>query len=165
MEAGSKAVISNIFNNINRTLSDLSTEHLRLNYLQKLNSYIPPTSIFFGQYPCSEKWQIVFKKAEGQMINLRRVLQLFLELPNVFDTIFQYLQQEQTSCGTVTSFLSGSLWKLTKASCDENKIYLPFAMYYDDFECCNSLGTKAGIYKLEQFTYHFYVYHLNIFRC
>lgn len=45
--------------------------------------------------------------------------------------------------------MSGELWQVTRTKLDTCKTYFPVIMYFDDFECCNSLGSKAGLYKIE----------------
>lgn len=151
----SKESISSIFIDVKSTLSQLGSEYLRLNYFKKMKCYIPPKPVCFGEYPFAEKSEslgenalLSFKKAEGQIIPLREIFKLFLELPNIFNTVVEYMKYEESSPDVVTSFLSASLWQKTKLDLCKNKLFLPVIMYYDDFECCNPLGSKAGIYKI-----------------
>lgn len=148
-----KSEISCVFKDVKKTLASLSSEYLRLNYFQKLKSYVPPKTVFFGEYACLGKTKagadtLVYKKAEGQIMDLRTVLKLFLELPTVYQAICSYMEHEQQPSDIVTSFMSAKLWQEMKTKLDTNKIYLPLVMYFDDFECCNPLGSKAGLYKI-----------------
>lgn len=153
VESEGKSEISTVFNNIKKTLACLSSEYLRLNYFQKLKSYVPPKTIYFGEYSCSGKSKttsdtLVYKKAEGQIVDLITVFKLFLELPGVYQVVCSYMEHEQISSDIVTSLMSAELWQVMKTKLDSNKMYLPLVMYFDDFECCNPLGSKAGLYKI-----------------
>lgn len=54
---------------------------------------------------------MVIQKAEGQIIELNKVLKQFLELPNVFDNIVSYMQNEESLCddNIRTTILQGTL--------------------------------------------------------
>lgn len=85
------------------------------------------------------------------MIPLRRVLQLFFELPNVFQTLIDFARAETTRFDETnkifTSVYQGSVWKnvLTQYG---SKIVFRLYLYYDDFEICNPLSTAAGVHKI-----------------
>lgn len=104
LNTASRQAISGVFKGVHTTFAELSTEYLRLSYFHKLNSYVPPQTIYFGEYSCYEKSKatntdatMVYKKAEGQIIELRKILKLFLELPDVFGTIKLYMEEEERS--------------------------------------------------------------------
>ncbi|CAG5083878.1 Protein of unknown function [Cotesia congregata] len=97
----------------------------------------------------SIKW--TKKACYGQIISLRAVLKKFLELPNVFKTIMNFMQTESArieSQGDIySSLFQGTLWKNISGAFQE-KIVIPLYLYYDDFEIDNPLSTSAGIYKV-----------------
>lgn len=97
----------------------------------------------------SIKW--TKKACYGQIISLRAVLKNFLELPNVFKTIMNFMQTESArieSQGDIhSSLFQGTLWKNISGAFQE-KIVIPLYLYYDDFEINNPLSTSAGIYKV-----------------
>lgn len=137
------------------TFATLRTEHLRLKYFENCQCYIKPLSFKIGERSSLQKVNtayqpdLIFKKAEGQIVSLRSVFKLFLELPDVYATIIQYMEDETSvSSELLSSFIQGRLWKTIKARFEKDIVVLPVLMYFDDFECCNPLGSKAGIYKI-----------------
>jgi len=56
------------------------------------------------------------EKSEGQIIELHKILKQFLELPNVFDNIICYMQEEEFLYeeNIYRSILETELWKEVK---------------------------------------------------
>jgi len=82
------------------------------------------------------------------MISLRLILKKQFEHSNFFNVIVGYLRQVQENNNPciIKSFVQSSLWKVKLNN--ENKIILPYFLYYDDFEVNNPLGSHAGTQKL-----------------
>lgn len=141
--------------NVKHTFICLRSEYLRLKYFENCQSYIKPETFKIGEYSTLQKVNtphppnLVFKKAEGQIIPLRKVLKSFLELPGIFNNIISFINTEMSAPpDLLSSFMQGNLWKTIKKYFEKDTIVLPLLLYFDDFECCNPLGSKAGIYKI-----------------
>ena len=80
------------------------------------------------------------------MIPMKEVLTYFLELPNVFNIIMNYIKKIE-SCNCICSILQSKRWKDIKKS-HPNKIMLPFTLYGDDFEINKALGSHRQINKM-----------------
>lgn len=66
----------------------------------------------------------------------------------MYDVCQNYLLQEDSASSVpISSIFQGSLWKTIKLKFID-KIVFPLYLYFDDFECCNPLGSKAGIHKI-----------------
>lgn len=147
--------VRDLFKEIKNIFELLGTEHKRLKFLEDNKCYIKPNALSVGEKPIlkkinkSSEANMVIQKAEGQIIELNKVLKQFLELPNVFDNIVSYMQNEESLCdeNIRTTILQGTLWKEVKLKFP-NKIIIPLYLFCDDFEPNNPLGTKSGIYKV-----------------
>lgn len=147
--------VRDLFKEIKNIFELLGTEHKRLKFLEDNKCYIKPNAFSEGEKTIlkkinkSSEANMVIQKAEGQIIELNKVLKQFLELPNVFDNIVSYLQNEESVCddNIRTTILQGTLWKEVKLKFP-NKIIIPLYLFCDDFEPNNPLGTKSGIYKV-----------------
>jgi hypothetical protein len=141
--------------NVKHIFTCLRSEYLRLKYFENnCQSYIKPETFTIGEHTTLQKINtphqpnLVFKKAEGQIIPLRKSFKSFLELPGVVD-IVTYMNAEMSAGSDVlSSFIQGNLWKTTREKFSKDVIVLPLLFYFYDFECCNPLGTKAGVYKI-----------------
>lgn len=90
---------------------------------------------------------IEIRKAEGQIIPLKKCLKEYLELPGIFESILTYMEQECLVKDDISSIFQGKLWREIEPKF-VGKIVLPYYLYFDDFESCNSLGSRAGNYKI-----------------
>uniref|UniRef100_A0A1Y1N501 C2H2-type domain-containing protein n=1 Tax=Photinus pyralis TaxID=7054 RepID=A0A1Y1N501_PHOPY len=151
--------ISNVFSDLLNVLEELGSEYLRFKYFTNLNTYIKPETFIIGEQPSLQKLRsrndisnstaMTFKKIEGQIIPLRKIFKLFLELPNIFQTIMSYMQKEMSlPPHLLSSVFQGQIWRNLVQKYPNDKIILPLLIYFDDFECCNPLGSKAGVYKI-----------------
>lgn len=147
--------VMDVFTQINKTFTSLSSEYLRLKYFTQLNSYVKPESFLVGEYnslksvSASTDPVSCVKRAESQFISMRKTFKLFLEIPDVFQSIIAYIKTELSVSPEIrSSFLNGNIWKSMLSKFNKNNIVLPVVMYFDDFECCNPLGSRAGIYKI-----------------
>lgn len=144
-----------LFKKINNIFDTLDTEHKRFKFLEDNKYYIKPQAFFLGKRSINKMNKssgysnMIIQKSEGQIIELRKTLKAFLELPNVFNDIVSYMKNEESLCdeNVRTSILQGNLWKELKLEFP-NKIIIPLYLFCDDFEPNNPLGSKSGIYKV-----------------
>lgn len=73
-------------------------------------------------------------------------MQKFLELPNVFTNILKYLNKCKTNTTLLSSIFHGQMWKSKESN--QNKLTLPIALFFDDVEINNPLGSRKSIHKL-----------------
>jgi len=104
-----------------------------------INSYLAPRKKKL-------KKQLVVHHKKLALIPIKLVLKKFLELPNVFTSIVEYMKECQNNTTLLTSIYHGEMWK--SIVLEENKITLPIALYFDDFEINNPLGSRKSIHKL-----------------
>lgn len=91
--------------------------------------------------------EIALKRVEAQKFNLHIKLKQFLELPQVFNKIVSYIEKENASQDLIFSIYQGSLWKDLSKSFGKKTVF-PLFLFFDDFEPCNALGSRAGVYKI-----------------
>lgn len=91
---------------------------------------------------------MVLKPVNVYYLPISTILKLFLEIPGVFDTIFEFqnkLLRDDTS--DMINVVNGKLWHKISESF-KDKIVFPLIFYFDDFEVGNPLGSHAGCYKI-----------------
>lgn len=121
--------------------SEVQTYHLLMSFLEKKGLYIEPKEIIIGREGG--------KCLTAQYVPLSETLKKFLTLPGVVKILKKNLLSSANSGDELSSFLDGDLWKQQKANFfQKDGILLPIMHYYDDFETCNPLGSKAGVHKL-----------------
>lgn len=143
--------LENEFKNINDIFESFGTEYLRFEYLKKSNSFISPEPFYIGNQTVLDNVSVPgvkIKKDLGQKLSINQKLKMFLELPNVYQQILEYIAEEALpNSGVISSIIHGTLWKDLETRF-ENKTFFPLLLFYDDFEPCNPLGSRAVIYKL-----------------
>ena len=80
------------------------------------------------------------------MIEIKEVSRHFLELPNVFMIVKDYIEKME-KCDCICSVLQSERWKEIKKLYN-NKIVFPITCYGDDFEINNPLGSHRKISKI-----------------
>lgn len=127
-----------------KPFEQLDSYHLLVAYLQKRGLFIMPKVTILGREPDG-------KLLTAQYVPLSKTLELFLALPGVLKTVKDNFMISNCDDGYLKSFLDGDLWKEKKkkfVNTSKKGTILPFMHYYDDFETCNPLGSKAGLHKL-----------------
>lgn len=82
-----------------------------------------------------------------QFIPISKVLKAFFELPGIFSRTLNYIKELEDNTNKIKyNFMQGSLWKNKKILFGD-KIVFPIAIYYDDYESNNPLGSHKGIAK------------------
>lgn len=136
---------------LQKPFENLNTEHFRLKSLEESTYYIRPSSFIIcemrGPVRVASRVQHDIVKCEAQFISLRQVLKNFLELPNVYNSIIEFMAEAAKDKYNISSVLQGQIWKNV---CDlfTDRIVLPLYIFFDEFETGNPLGSKAGIHKL-----------------
>lgn len=75
-----------------------------------------------------------------QFIPISKVLIAYFELPGIFSRTLNYIKELADNTNKIKyNFMQGSLWENKKVSFD--KIVFPVAIYYDDYESNNPLGS------------------------
>ncbi|XP_066585871.1 uncharacterized protein [Prorops nasuta] len=144
--------VKQIFNIISNPFKRLETEYLRQKYLLESGCFVKPQPFFIKPILHKRKHcgteKIDVKSATGQFISMREVLKQFLELPNIYEQIVSYMEtMEERRMGTIGSFLQAELWSKIKIKFN-GKIVLPLAIYYDDLEINNPIGSHASVQKI-----------------
>ena len=144
--------IEAIFNSSKTILDKFSTEHKRFSqyenkgYMLRPLEYEIDTQIIKTNLDNVE----VFKEEKIfiQYIPLKWSLKLLLEIPNLFDTLQNYMSELKMETDIISNFIQGKFWKNKSKSFDKEKIVCPLFVYYDEFNTGNNLGSHAGDQKL-----------------
>lgn len=141
-------------NAINRIFESFKTEYLRLKYFETSNTFIRSRHFHIGSQTVLDNIStpgvpgIKYKADTGQKLPIQYKLKMFLELPNVYNEVLKYTTKESlANDGVISSIIHGSLWKKLQNNF-KNKVFFPLMLFYDDFEPCNPLGSRAVIYKI-----------------
>ena len=137
-----------------KALDNLRSDFKRMQFLKRTNVLIEPKPFLLGEIDDDKKENnataLKKKKCYGYIISIREVLKNFLELPNVFNIIKDFMNSEQAvgiDKKIYYNLFQGKRWnEILKAYGD--KIVIPLYFYFDDFEINNSLSTAAGIHKI-----------------
>lgn len=129
------------------------TEYRRLQYFKRNGCFISPIKFFIGKIHDNKKTKSntiwTEKTCYGYYVPMRTVLEKFMELPNVYDDINNFMRDEISSYdkNIYSSVFHGSCWQKISTAFD-NKFVVPLFLYFDDFEVCDPLSTAAGIHKI-----------------
>ena len=136
--------IDSMFDTIKGCFKNFSTEYKIFKHFETCGEYIPPKEYLIGHRleGVNTRCGIQAKHVPvyGQFVELRKVLERFLELPYAFESTISYIKvlKEESEC--VTNFIQSPLWKRKIVSYNKDDIVLPLFIYYDDFEPNNPLG-------------------------
>lgn len=135
-----------------RIYDESSTEHKRLQHFKNTGHFIRPVSVKLGTKPYEKKegenTVKTFKQCSAYSVPLGNVLKMFLELPNVFKEIREFIQRETAQeKGIYTSVYTGDVWREISKHFD-GKIVIGLDFHFDDFEVVDPLGAAKGIYKI-----------------
>ncbi|CAG9761272.1 unnamed protein product [Ceutorhynchus assimilis] len=149
-----KIIVADEFSKINEKFQMLKTEHMRFKYFKNSETFLRPKSFYIGtrttlsNISSTEALEVIIKNAEVKKICLKTKLKHFLELPNVYSNILLFIEKETATPEVLSSVYQGALWNKMKAKFGTRTVF-PFSLFLiDDFEPCNSLGSRAGLYKV-----------------
>lgn len=145
--------IANAFNI--ELFENMESDYLRIKCFKELKTYIEPTPFLIGESrgykKINGKMEWTVEKHNGYRVSMSSVLKMFLQLPNVLDTIVNYMKHETSKKNkrVYSSIFSGSRWKdISSIKELEGKLVLPLMLYHDDFEVCDPLSPTAGKHKI-----------------
>lgn len=143
--------VRNSFDVAFKPFEDVSSEYKRFKIFKTLG-YIEPQSYIIGSTfdPKYKDGQMSKENVPkcGQFIPMRRTLEQFLNLPNVLESILEYMKELYNNDEVLSNFIQGKIWKEKVLLHFVNKIVIPIILYYDDFDTNNALGAHKTIQKL-----------------
>ena len=86
-----------------------------------------------------------YKWSQAVYIPLANSLKALLEIPRFLDEILSYMEEIANSKDIIVNIMQCALWNENYASRYKDEIVMPLYIYYDDLECGNPLGSKAGV--------------------
>lgn len=146
-----KSEIENMFDTLENAFSQVKTEYHRTNLFLKNNLFFKPETVIIGY--TNEKKSVnnietlTMVPVQCHLLSMKLNLKNFLQLPGVYNTIINYIDDTSKNNEVLTSFLNGSTWRNIKIKF-KGKIVLPIFVYYDDVEIGNPLGSHSGIHKM-----------------
>ncbi|XP_063382362.1 uncharacterized protein LOC134668830 isoform X1 [Cydia fagiglandana] len=125
----------------------VDTEWKLLQYFEGLGCYIKPQQYIIDSsvIPCLQNGSNILqtKTAKGTMVSLKELFKCFFELPSVFESTLTNMENLQSQTGKpLSNFIQGSLWK--SKILGRSGIFIPYFLYFDDFETGNALGSHSG---------------------
>lgn len=146
-------VINKIEPLLTQPLSQLDTEHKRIEYFKKKETYIQPKSLVIGHRLERVKRSGVVRlqpiTCEQHFIPLHKVLKSFFSLENILSETLCYMSQLSRTGENVAieNFIQGTYWR-SRLSQRQGKTVIPLFIFFDDYETGNALGSRAGLHKL-----------------
>ena len=139
-----------MMNIMNEGFNIFKSEHKTLKLLQELNLLIMPKSITIKSYlaPGTRKGKRVriIRRSDLSIINLNSVLKNILELPGMFNALIENIKNKSND-ESVVSFFTSTFWKSVILKYP-GRILIPIAIYFDDLEINNPLGSRKGKTKI-----------------
>lgn len=137
-----------------QSFHDFSSENYQLKYFIQCESLILPKNytvrenlVLRGKFGNKT---IDFIKENIQCVPISKVLQKFFELPYIFTDTMKYMQTVSNQKEIISNVIQTQFWK-DEIKSYGNKIVLPIALYYDDYETNNVLGSHRGLGKCGAF--------------
>lgn len=144
-----RELIKNMLSLLKNPFKELKTEYLRFKFFKNSNFFVEVESLHLGEKIVDKKVhdQVVLHSMEAhvQYVPIKKTLKLFLEIPNIYKDIQDYVVK---LCNRVEirNVMQGELWHNIKYNVKKN--ILPLYLYFDDFEVGNPLGSHAGKNKI-----------------
>lgn len=138
---------------LNEIFNKLKSDYLRMKFFENSDTLFRSESFYIGSQRALDNISkpgapgIKLNPDLGQKCSLELKLKKFLELPNVYNDISNYIIEETSRQTVITSVIQGRLWKNIQNSF-QGKVIFPLLLFYDDFEPCNALGSRAAVYKI-----------------
>lgn len=146
-------VINEIEPLLTNPLSQLNTEHKRLEYFKNKETLIQPEAMVIGERLEKVKRLGITRlqpiTCEQHFIPLRKVLKLFFSLGNILSETLDYMISLNRSGENIAieNFIQGTFWR-SKMCQRQGKTIIPIFIFFDDYETGNALGSRAGQHKL-----------------
>ncbi|XP_058798086.1 uncharacterized protein LOC131668172 [Phymastichus coffea] len=141
--------LNNILNLMKNIFFNYSTYHKAIKsfkYLFYVESEVVPVANILKTKRIHRRKKYVSVKVSVASVPIKKVLKHFLELPNVYSSIVNYINEKE-KCKCICSIFHSERWKYIKNKFP-GKIVLPFTVFGDDFEINNPIGSHKGRNKL-----------------
>lgn len=141
--------MNRVFDMIENCFDPFDTEHKILNYFTAVEKFVPPEKTKIGESKAPKRKCTILMQLKDEFVYLmplKKTLKLFLELPNVLNTILEYQRNINIDDGVLRNVVNGTLWKTQTENV--TGIVIPLYVFYDDFESGNPLGSHAGKHKI-----------------
>jgi hypothetical protein len=124
-----------------------STDYQRMKYYLEQDSLVPFNANHIAYSNRRNRIGLEESKSiKCYTFDLPHLFRKYLELPNVFETVKNCLNNSALSEDLISSFLQGNIWQ-KKIANFKNEIVIPLSLFIDDFEPNNVLGSKSKIHK------------------
>jgi len=149
IELNTHTDLNSMFYILYNSFTDFSSEYKTIQYFKKLNCLIEPQEISIGAVIDSKRkkaiTQTVITNKEICILPLEKILQKFLELPEVYDKITSNIKRIKQN-KIKTNLLQSEVWNCIEQQF-ENDVF-PLILYFDELEINNPLGSHRGVHKL-----------------
>lgn len=136
--------VNKCFENYSKVFDCLKTEDQR-KLILKQKGFIDSEIITIGTIPketiVDNKTTFGFQVLEGIRVPLRKSLKVFLEIPNIFIQILDYMDELTKDNDLITNIIQADLWIRKYSHRFTKEIILPLYLFYDDLEVGNCLGS------------------------
>lgn len=138
-------------NILKEPLKNLETEYQRLKKFKSTGYYVQARDYVVGSRFDERLIESQVRKetcdVKAKFIPMREVLQQFLSLSGVLETILNYMESLQKEKELLSNFIQGEIWQ-NKMQFYKDKIVIPLFLFFDDLEVNNALGSHATVQKL-----------------
>lgn len=85
-----------------------------------------------------------------KLFDLKSMFTKFLNLPGILPTIENFIKEKQECKDSISNVVQTPLWEdlISQETKNDDVVYLPLLLYFDDFEPQNALGSHSGAYKI-----------------
>ena len=150
--------VDDCFLSYSKILDDVNTEKKRFTTLKKKGFRMPEEFLLGSVYEevdiDLETSYLKSVKKYGVYVPLKYSLKMFLEIPGMLSTIFNYVTELKEKSHFMKNFMQGSIWNSNFANSqntnqltNNNKITLPLMIYFDEFVAGSALGANATATK------------------
>lgn len=126
------------------------TIHVRMKHFKDAGTYIAPEPIYLANEFRQGRLGPRQRQVVAQFIPIRQVLAKLLSIPSLLDEMRSYVDSMKDPVDGVQHFMHSPNWASMMSRCDPNDdcIWFPIHLYFDEFESGNPLGSRAGRNKL-----------------
>lgn len=133
-----KIMVNKLFEFCAKPFEHIKSEHLYFKQLKELNVYVEPTEFVINNEIVEilrvGEPTIQDVKLTGILMPISFIFKKFFELPEVLEKTFANTKLlENLPEGEIANFINCKVWK-ERIKSYQNKICIPFFLYFDDFE-------------------------------
>lgn len=129
-------------------MSDLNSEHKRIQNLQVSGSLVMPIEVPIGTRLELPRKGVCQSPCTLQLVPIDLVLGKLLSVDHIYKGFSDYFNNINMPFEQMTNIVHGQNWQSKKFTQSEHELNLPLILYFDDFEVNNPLGSHVGIQKL-----------------